>query len=48
MVAAVNDPAVLVIGVPDLRAVPTATLGTFYLIGEDADPAVRKRFRKKP
>lgn len=40
VIAAVNHPAVLVIGMPDLGAVPTSALRTFYLVGEDADPAV--------
>nr|WP_294408087.1 hypothetical protein [uncultured Ruminococcus sp.] len=39
-VAAVDDPAVPVRGMPDLRAVPAAAVGAFYLVGEDAHSAV--------
>lgn len=39
-VAAVDDLAVPVRGMPDLRAVPAAAVGAFYLVGEDAHAAV--------
>ena len=39
-VAAVDDLAVTICGMPDLRAVPTAAVGALYLVGEDADPTV--------
>ena len=42
-VASVNDPAVLIRGMPDLGAKPSAAVSAFNLIGEDADPAVPGR-----
>ena len=39
-VASVNDPAILIRGMPDLGAKPSAAVSAFNLIGEDADPAV--------
>lgn len=40
VVASVNHPVVLVIEMPDIRAIPTVAFCTFYLIGDDANPAV--------
>ncbi len=39
-VAAVDDLAVPIRGMPDLRAVPAAAVGAFYLVGEDAHATV--------
>lgn len=43
MVTAIYNPAVLVIGMPDLGTVPASALCTFYLVGENADPTVHCR-----
>ena len=40
LVAAVDNPAVFVGRVPDLRTVPTTTAATFNLVREDAHAAV--------
>ena len=40
MVALPDRPAVFVVGMPDLRAVPASALSTFYLAGENMNPTV--------
>ena len=48
VVASVDDPAVLVRGVPNFGSEETAALATFYLAGENAHAAVASAFLLAP
>jgi len=40
IIAAIDSPAIFIVGMPDLGSVPAAAVTTFYLRREDTDPAV--------